>query len=112
MNAIAHITKQTALVATLRYCEEGLAINDNGYPAGAGWKLLRNLEGLAGEVKELQALEEERRRQGSDPHQGHRHRRDAVAARYDWHYWPGQDGWLVEHMASGTTCKLGDAILQ
>lgn len=103
--------KQSALVSTVQYCEEGLVLTDEGYPKGVGWRLLRNLEGLAREVNEIQEGEAALARSGIDAHGGHRHHRPEIAARYDWHYWPDDGVWMVENMASGRTQGVAEAIL-
>lgn len=88
-------------------------LTDEGYTEGVGWQLLRNLQGLTAEMDELLRAEEAA---GNEPaagdHDGHRHHRAEIAARYDWHYWPDNGTWMVEHMASGRTQSVATAIRQ
>lgn len=86
-------------------------LTEEGYPKGVGWRLLRDLNGLAREVAEIQESEAQQAGAGVDGHRNHRHRRAEIAARYHWHYWPEDGRWMVENMASGLRQRVAEAIL-
>ena len=86
-------------------------LTDEGYPKGAGWRLLREPDGLTGEIAEILKMEEGTADAGGRPHESHRHYRDEISSKYDWHYWIEDGQWFVEHMATGRRQSLREAIL-
>ena len=98
----------TALISSQRYCEMGIYVTEDGHPAGAGWNLLRDLDGMR------QAMEKETSARIVDiDHRGHAHSKIKVMKEVDWHYWPSRNGiWMGEHLATGEVMPIKEWIDQ